>query len=100
MLQADNSLVACSVLLGIGLDLIISEFLIILVQLSLHCQRATANATHLIGIVIGISLGVAYACYCEADAESMLYAAKVVSITALIFFGLITYPYYKKKGIQ
>ena len=61
----DISIGISSVLLGLGLGFILPEFLVMFVKLSHHCQRGTANTTHLLATEIGISLGIATACYME-----------------------------------
>jgi MFS family permease len=89
-------------LLGIGLGLITSEFLTMFVMLSNHCQRGTGNTTHLLGWEIGISLGVTTTCYLAANnlSEIILSAGLLSSALALLFFILITYPYFIKKKVR
>lgn len=89
-----------SVLLGLGLGFIMPEFLVILVKLSHHCQRGTANTTHLLASEVGISLGIAAACYMEMDIDRMFHTGRIVASIALLFFILVTYPYYKKKKVR
>lgn len=48
LLKAGYSSGISSVLLGLGLGLIMPEFLVMFVKLSHHCQRGTANTTHLL----------------------------------------------------
>ena len=84
--------------LGLGLGLVIPEFLMIFVKLSQHCQRGTANSTHLLFCESGISLGVAAVCYLDADA--LLLVGRIVAGLALLFFILVTYPYYRKKKLR
>lgn len=89
-------------LLGVGLGLVTPEFLLIFVKLSKHCQRGTANTTHLLAWETGMSLGLAAACYLsvEASVDSIYCLARMVAPVALLFFVLLTYPYYKKKRIR
>ena len=89
-----------SVLLGLGLGLTMPEFLMIFVKLSHHCQRGTANTTHLLASEVGISLGIATACYMELDTDKMLHTGQMVASIALLFFVLVTYPYYIKKKVR
>ena len=44
-----------SILLGLGLGLVMPEFLVMFVKLSHHCQRGTANTTHLLASEVGFS---------------------------------------------
>ena len=89
-----------SMLLGLGLGFAMPEFLIMFVKLSHHCQRGTANTTHLLASEMGISLGIAAACCMELDTDKMLHIGQIVVSIALIFFVLVTYPYYKRKKVR
>ena len=100
LLNTDISIGISSVLLGLGLGFILPEFLVMFVKLSHHCQRGTANTTHLLATEIGISLGIATACYMELDTDKMLHTGQIVASIALLFFVLITYPYYIKKKVR
>ena len=73
LLNTDISIGISSVLLGLGLGFILPEFLVMFVKLSHHCQRGTANTTHLLATEIGISLGIVTACYMELDTDKMLH---------------------------
>ena len=76
------------------------EFLVMFVKLSHHCQRGTANTTHLLAGEAGITLGIAVACYMDTDTDQMFYIGQIVASVALLFFVLITYPYYIKKKVR
>lgn len=91
-----------AVLLGLGLGLVTPEFLLIFIKLSQHCQRGTANTTHLLAWETGITLGLTAACYLsvESSIESIYHIGRIVAPMALLFFVLITYPYYKKKRVR
>jgi len=49
---------------------------------------------------VGISLGIATACYMELDTDKMLHTGQMVASIALLFFVLVTYPYYIKKKVR
>lgn len=100
LLDTDSSIGISSVFLGLSLGFIIPEFLVILVKLSHHCQRGTANTTHLLAIETGFSLGVVTACYMDIDVDKMFYIGRIVASVALLFFILVTYPYYIKKKVR
>ena len=100
LLKAGYSSGISSVLLGLGLGLIMPEFLVMFVKLSHHCQRGTANTTHLLASEVGITLGIAVACYMDTDTDQMFYIGQIVASVALLFFVLITYPYYIKKKVR
>ncbi|WP_321480683.1 MFS transporter [uncultured Bacteroides sp.] len=100
----NTRIVPAAILLGIGLGLSTPEFLLMMVRLSQHCQRSTANTTHLLGWELGIALGVAAACYFNvyiSDSPTLLYRISLLSsLMALAFFLLVAYPYFIKKRIR
>ena len=100
LLNATTSVAVPSVLLGLGLGLILPEFLVIFVKLSHHCQRGTANTTHLLASEVGISLGIATTCYLDLDTDKMLHVGQMVASVALVFFVIATYPYYIRKKVR
>lgn len=97
-----TELLLAAVLFGLSLALIAPEFLLMFVRLSEHCQRGTANTTHLLAWELGIAMGIATACSMDVTAsrEAVYQLGMLSTIVALIFFVLITYPYYKKKRIR
>ena len=100
LLDPNGSISAPSVLLGLGLGLVMPEFLVMFVKLSHHCQRGTANTTHLLASEVGISLGIATACYLDLDTDKMLHIGQIVASVALVFFVIATYPYYIRKKVR
>lgn len=100
LLDPNGSISAPSVLLGLGLGLVMPEFLVMFVKLSHHCQRGTANTTHLLASEVGISLGIATACYLDLDTDKMLHIGQIVALVSLAFFVIATYPYYIRKKVR
>lgn len=98
LLHTDVSVFIPAALLGLGLGLVIPEFLMIFVKLSQHCQRGTGNTTHLLACEIGIALGMVASCH--LDAEAMIHTGQITVSLALLFFILITYPYYRKMKVR
>lgn len=94
-----TELLLAAILFGLSLGLIAPEFLTLFVKLSEHCQRGTANTMHLLAWEIGIALGIATTCSIRTDAsQEVVYQVGMFSaIVALIFFVLVTYPYFKAK---
>lgn len=94
-----TELLLAAILFGLSLGLIAPEFLTLFVKLSEHCQRGTANTMYLIAWELGIALGIATACSTRTDAsQEVVYQVALFSaIVALIFFVLVTYPYFKTK---
>ena len=91
-----------AILLGIGLSIITPAFLLFFINLSSHCQRSTANTTHLLSWKIGVSIGVATSCYLTVNESSTMAfrAALGASTLAIIFFIAAAYPYYRKKKVR
>ena len=94
--------IVTAILLGVGLGLVTPEFLLMFVKLSQHCQRGTANTTHLLAWETGMSLGVAAACYLstESSVDAVYHLGRILTPIALLFFILLTYPYFKKKRVR
>ena len=88
-----------AILLGGSLALITPVLLMMFIDLSSHCQRASANTTNLLAWGTGISLGIALSCHLKDDYSSLIayQAAMFLAALALIFFILVSYPYYRKK---
>lgn len=91
-----------AILLGAGLSIITPVFLLFFINLSSHCQRSTANTTHLLSWKIGLALGLATSCYLTANESSgaAFRAALFASALAIVFFILVAHPYYQKKKIR
>lgn len=92
----------CAFLLGMGLGLVVTEFLILFINLSEHCERGTANTTHLLSWEIGLALG--YACSWlllgNGEFDVVPHVLQAVSALALLLFAFATYPYYLKKKVR
>lgn len=95
-------IIVAAVLLGLGLGLITPEFLMMFVKLSQHCQRGTANSSNLLAWEIGITSGIAIACYLgvTGSEKEVCETGMLAAVAALAFFVLITFPYYKKKRVR
>jgi MFS family permease len=91
-----------AILLGLGLSVITPAFLFFFINLSSHCQRSTANTTHLLSWKIGISTGIAASCYLTVNESSgaAFRAALMASVLAVVFFIAVSYPYYRKKKVR
>ncbi|MDR0658430.1 MAG: MFS transporter [Mediterranea sp.] len=91
-----------AILLGIGLSVITPAFLFFFINLSSHCQRSTANTTHLLSWKIGIFTGIAASCYLTVNESSTaaFRMALAASVLAVVFFITVSYPYYRKKKVR
>lgn len=94
--------ILAAILMGLGLGLVAPKFLMMFIKLSEHCQRGTANTTHLLAWELGIGSGIASTCYLRLTVnESEVYQVGLFAIImALTFFILITYPYFKRKKVR
>lgn len=91
-----------AILLGLSLGIVAPQFLTMFVKLSQHCQRGTANTTHLLAWEIGIATGIATACWMDVSIRpEIFYQIAMASTTiALALFLLVTYPYFKRNKIK
>ncbi len=91
-----------AVLLGFGIGFVTPEFLMMFVKLSQHCQRGTANTTHLLAWELGISLGIATACWLNMSYphEVILQVGLLAGVVSLVFFRWVTIPYFKRKRVR
>lgn len=91
--------------LGI-LALLTIPFTKMFVKLSHHCQRGTANTTCQLAIETGFLAGLAAACRLSdaclpaSDVCQLYRLAGVAALLALLFFVLLTRPYYKRKRVR
>lgn len=98
LLDTHGCIAVPAVLLGLGLGFVMPEFLLMFVKLSEHCQRGTANTTHLLASEAGTFIGIAASC--RMDAGELLTAARVAAVAAMLFFVFVAYPYFRRKKIR
>ncbi|MDE5702002.1 MAG: MFS transporter, partial [Bacteroides sp.] len=82
----------------------------IFVKLSHHCQRGTANTTCHLFMDAGLLMGLAVCCLLSDGSSSQFdfdldchFIYKIIGIIAsvsLLFYFLLTYPYYKRKRVR
>lgn len=91
------------------LSLVTVLFTKMFVKLSHHCQRGTANTTCHLAMEAGVLIGLSTTCHFLPDASSltlpsslewMYEVAALVAVIALLFFFLLTRPYYKKMRVR
>lgn len=96
------AIMTAAVLMGLGLGLVASEFLLIFVKLSEHCQRGTANTTYLFSWEVGVGLGVATGCYL-IDISSYISVFQAGIIAVILALGIylgVTHPYFLKHKVR
>lgn len=89
-------------ILGLGLGLVAPEFLMLFIKLSEHCQRGTVNTTHFLAWELGITGGIAWSCYLyqESGMDQIFLCAKIMVIVSLLFYLIVTHPYFRHKRIR
>lgn len=88
------ALVALVVLLFITVP-----FMGMFVKLSYHCQRGTANTTCHLSAEAGLLVGMALACRLMEPVQ-IYQVASATAVLAVLFYVLMTRPYYKKKRVR
>lgn len=95
----------------IVLAILTIPFTKIFVKLSQHCQRGTANSTCQLTMESGILIGIAVCCFLSdsgggdvfhvyTDFQQIYKIIGISILTALAFFFVLTYPYYKRKRVR
>lgn len=83
-------------LIGFGISLIGSRFLMFFIKLSKHCQRGTSQSSYFLGWESGLSLGLFLGYGVMPDRDKSLMAALVLTIITLFFYNLMVHPWYIK----
>ncbi len=87
-------------LLGLGIGLLVPEFISLFVKVSTHCQRSTANTSQSISWEMGITLGlIAYYYIQECKMETLQFIL-ITGVFSILFFLLIAYPYFRRYQIR
>lgn len=83
------------ILVGLGVGIIGSRFLLFFIKLSRHCQRGTSQNTYFLGWETGLSLGIGlgYVLFFEQPAAT-LYTALVLTVAALLMYHLFTHAWF------
>lgn len=104
-----TELLLAAILLGLSLGLIAPEFLTLFIKLSQHCQRGTANTTHLLAWEMGIAWGIATVCslssnysllILDSPQEKVYQIGLFSTLLALALFVGVTYPYFKQHKVR
>ncbi|MBR5061829.1 MAG: MFS transporter [Prevotella sp.] len=80
------------VLLGIGVGIIGSRFLLYFIQVSLHCQRGTSQSSYFLAWEGGLGLGLGLG-YVLGDMGTDALVALVFLVCALLGFIFLTHPW-------
>lgn len=79
---------------------LIVPFTKIFVKLSHHCQRGTANTTCHLAVETGLWTGMAIAACMPLDVAALSELAGGMGLFSLIFYLLITRPYFRKMRVR
>jgi uncharacterized membrane protein YfcA len=84
-------------LIGCGVSIIASRFLMFFIKLSRHCQRGTSQSTYFLGWESGIALGLAvgYALFYD-QSDALIYTALVLTSIALAMYHFLTHQWFMK----
>ena len=83
------------VLVGLGVGIIGSRFLLFFIKLSRHCQRGTSQSTYFLGWETGLSLGVGMGYLFFNDQPAyLLYTALTLTTAALLMYHLFTHCWF------
>ena len=86
------------VLVGLGVGLIGSRFLLFFIKLSKHCQRGTAVSTYMLSWESGIATGLFVGYFFFADQIRLALSASLACIMlAFALYVLFTHQWYIKK---
>ncbi|WP_321517408.1 MFS transporter [uncultured Bacteroides sp.] len=96
------SLITSGVLIGLGFGLAASDFLVIFVNLSEHCQRGTANTSYLLAWEVGVGIGVALGCnLLEIGSYMLVFQVGIVfAVIALLYFLLFTTRHFARHKMK
>jgi len=83
------------VLMGLGVGIVGSRFLLFFIKLSRHCQRGTSQSTYFLGWETGISIGVGmgYMLF-YGQSASLLYTALAITVVALLMYHFFTHSWF------
>lgn len=86
------SIHAANVMLGAGVGLASSRFLLYFLKLTGHCQRGTAQNTYMLACGCGYAIGFMGGAY----VSSPVCAAIVASVASAVFYLAVTHPWFRR----
>lgn len=91
------SIYVAPVMMGAGLGIIASRFMLFFIKLSAHCQRGTSQSTYFLAWEIGITLGLSLGCLLSLDrARLVLLFALSIALVAIVMYICYTHSWYLK----
>lgn len=91
-----------ALLMGTGLGLASFHFLLMLIKLTEHCQRGTANTTYAFAWEVGVALGMFAGCAMKenCDSTAIFHTGVWLTVSALLFYIGLANPYFIKHKIR
>ena len=89
--------ILCPVLIGTGIGIIGSRFLLFFIKLSKHCQRGTSQSTYSLAWESGIAIG--YGCYFglfSIHARMAVLTSLALTVMSLALYVLFTHRWFLK----
>ena len=84
-------------LLGLGLGIVGTRFLLFFIKLSRHCQRGTSQSTFMLGWESGLALGVGLGYYFFAGNTQLLLTVALSLVTlSLVMYVAFTHQWFVK----
>lgn len=82
-------------ILGLGVGLVGSRFLLFFIKLSRHCQRGTSQSTFMLGWESGLAIGLGLGFYgFSGQATELLFTAFVLIVLALLLYLSWTHKWF------
>ena len=94
MIQAPTSVLTAP-MLGLGIGLVGSRFLLFFIKLSRHCKRGTSQSMYFLGWETGVALGIGlgYSIFMNDD-KNLLITATVLTVVALLMYNYYTHRWF------
>ncbi|MGI6232184.1 MAG: MFS transporter [Prevotella sp.] len=82
-----------SLMLGTGIGIIASRFLLFFIKLSRHCERGTSQSTFFLGWESGLTIGVAVS-YLLSHSSNIYLLTIALLVLGLILYNYVIHPWY------
>lgn len=85
------------ILMGLGLGIISSRFLLFFIKLSRHCRRGTSQSTYFLGLETGVIMGFSagYLLFYQESAK-LLYTALALTLGSMMCYYFFTHQWFMR----
>lgn len=91
------SIYIAPIMMGAGLGVVASRFLLFFIKLSAHCQRGTSQSTYFLAWELGLTLGLSLGCLLSYDeTKTVILSALVIVLVAIVMYICYTHSWYLK----